>query len=198
MRHRTRIISALALGLSALAAAAQEPEPGQLLVANPADNSADFAETVLLIVHHAEDGSLAVALNRPTWVSPEEAFPEVPDLARYSDELYFGGPMAPNQLLVVFESDSAIVANSRPLIDGVFITVDLEIFDSLAPAAEGSPRVRLFAGHSAWNPGQLEAEINAGRWRVLPAQASQVFDTNPEDLWQRLPIGLSGVTASLR
>jgi len=188
----------LALGLSALAATAQDLEPGQLLVANPAVGSADFSETVLLIVHHAEDGSLAVALNRPTWIAPEEAFPEVPDLGLYSDELYFGGPMAPNQLLIVFESNASVVANSRPLIDGVFITVDLEILESLMPAAEGTPRVRLFAGHAAWNPGQLEAEINAGRWRVLPAQASQVFDTSPEDLWQRLPLGLGGVTALLR
>jgi putative transcriptional regulator len=169
-----------------------------LLVASTVLTDPNYSETVLLVVHHGTDGSLAVALNRPTWVVPEEAFPEVPDLNSYGERLFFGGPMSPNQLLIVFESDDSLVDNSRPLLDGLFVTVDLAVLDQLEPPIlPDAPRVRLFAGHAAWNPGQIEAEISAGNWRVLPGATSRVFDASPDDLWQRMPLGSSGVTAAL-
>jgi putative transcriptional regulator len=200
MRHRLRFIAAALILPAALSHAQQEPEPGQLLVASAALTDPNFSETVLLVVHHGQDGSLAVALNRPTWVVPEEAFPEVPDLNSYGEQLFFGGPMAPNQLLIVFETrDDNLTRNARPLLDDIYVTVDVNILDEMEPPAmPDAPRIRLFAGHASWNPGQLEAEIAAGNWRVLPAEPSQVFDASPGDLWQRLPLGIAGVTAALR
>jgi putative transcriptional regulator len=198
MRRLFRFFAVTVLMLLAVVARAQAPEPGQLLVASAALSDPNYSRTVLLLVHHAQDGSIAVALNRPTWVSPGEAFPEIPGVGDFGDELFFGGPIAPGQLLIVFQSDRAFVDNVRQVLDDVYVAADPTVLQSLDSEAEGAPHVRLYAGHAAWNPGQLEAEIAAGNWRLLPAQTSWVFDASPDDLWERLPLGTDGVTASLR
>jgi putative AlgH/UPF0301 family transcriptional regulator len=108
--------------------------------------------------------------------------------------------MAPNQLLIVFETlDDDLTRNARSLLDDIYVTVDVDILNELEPPGmPDAPRIRLFAGHASWNPGQLEAEIAAGNWRVVSAVPAQVFDANPGDLWQRFPRDTAGVTAALR
>jgi putative transcriptional regulator len=39
-------------------------------------------------------------------------------------------------------------------------------------------------GHAAWSEGQLEREIQEGRWYVLPASADLVFSADDE-MWQQ-------------
>ena len=53
-------------------------------------------------------------------------------------------------------------------------------------SADGTDDLRLYAGHAAWVPGQLQAEINAGGWQVLLATPELVFDEDPSSLWTKL------------
>jgi putative AlgH/UPF0301 family transcriptional regulator len=46
-------------------------------------------------------------------------------------------------------------------------------------------KLRLYAGHTAWEPGQLENEIAEGRWMLLPERSDLVFASEPLDLWQQ-------------
>ena len=49
----------------------------------------------------------------------------------------------------------------------------------------------MFRGYSGWGPGQLEQEIAADAWAVVPASAELVFDVPPEEFWSQLrPRGL--------
>ena len=52
--------------------------------------------------------------------------------------------------------------------------------------ADGTNDLRLYAGHAAWEPGQLQSEINAGGWQVLAGTAELVFHTDPGTLWTEL------------
>jgi putative AlgH/UPF0301 family transcriptional regulator len=45
---------------------------------------------------------------------------------------------------------------------------------------------RYFAGLVVWRPGELDEEIRAGAWQVLPADAKTVFHANPAGLWRDL------------
>ena len=193
-----RCLPALAL-LFCAGVGAQSPEPGQLLVAAPALDDPNFGETVLLILLHDGDGSRAVALNRPTWIKPAEAFPAIEELATAGGPLSFGGPVGPNQLVIVFDAGNSEPENARRVFGNIYLTTDPGVLTGLAPAADGRPRYRLFAGHAAWQPGQLEAEIAGGSWRLLDASAAQIFGDDPETLWDRLPFSSgSGVSAALR
>lgn len=226
MPIRHLIGSLLILGCLAQPAAAQQP--GDLLVANPIMNDPNFRRTVMLVVHHASDGAIAVALNRPTWVEPQDAFPDLDAVTTLQRPLYFGGPSSPNQLLTVFEDDRTAdeLAGSREVVNGVFVTANLDLLTELAAkaaaaaavaaeaaaeasAADGTepaataaavdePRLRVYAGHATWGPGQLESEIAAGGWRVLPGRRDQIFSDDAENLWRSMPMLGDGVTAYLR
>ena len=195
-----RLFAVLALlACASTGVQAQSPEPGQLLVAAPALDDPNFGETVFLVLLNDGDGSRAVALNRPTWVSPAEAFPAVGELAAADDTLFFGGPVGSNQLVIVFDAGDSDPPTARRVFGSIYLTTDPGVLSNLAPAADGQPRFRLFAGHAAWAPGQLEAEIAGGNWRTLNASPAQIFGGDPATLWDRLPTtGAGGVSAMLR
>ena len=59
---------------------------------------------------------------------------------------------------------------------------------------------RYFAGLVVWRPGELDEEIRAGAWQVLPADAKTVFHANPAGLWKDLhrAQGAAGRTVRIR
>jgi putative transcriptional regulator len=186
------IVAAL-LALASPAVFAQQPVPGQLLYASPTLNSADFGETVLLVLVSDDQGSRAVALNRPTRVTPAEAFPDVEEVADSTDTLFFGGPVSPNLLVILFDAGDRVPQNSQRVFGNIFVTTDPA---ALAMAgAGGASRVRLFAGHAAWGPSQLEAEIAAGNWRLVNGSADRVFADDPAALWNSIPPAGGGISA---
>lgn len=194
-----RILAALALlACASTGVRAQSPVPGQLLVAAPSLQDPNFGETVLLLLLHDGDGSRAVALNRPTWVKPGDAFPGINELTASEDTIFLGGPIGPNQLVIVFDAGLENPPNARQIFGSIYLTTDPGVLDGLEPTANGRPRFRLFAGHAAWAPGQLEAEIAAGNWRQQTASSAQVFGDDPASLWDRLPVSTSGVSAMRR
>ena len=44
----------------------------------------------------------------------------------------------------------------------------------------------MFSGYAGWGPGQLEGELAAGAWAIVPATGELLFDVPAEDLWYRL------------
>jgi len=54
------------------------------------------------------------------------------------------------------------------------------------PGELEAERVRVFAGYSGWGPGQLEAELAEPAWIVAPAETSDVFAADPDELWRRV------------
>jgi putative transcriptional regulator len=181
-----RLSLLLVVLLVAARAGAQAPNAGTLLVSTGALEDPNFAESVLLMIHHDNDGSLALLVNRPTNLAPSRVFPDEPALARYSARLFLGGPLAPQQLLVLLRDPPPEVADGSPVLDDVLLSADPEVLDSLDARSIGTDRVRLFAGHAAWGPGQLDAEIATGSWRVVPGRAELVFAREPLELWQEL------------
>ena len=46
--------------------------------------------------------------------------------------------------------------------------------------------MRIFLGRAQWLPEQLHYEIMEGAWYVMPADADQVFSSDPTHLWRKL------------
>jgi putative transcriptional regulator len=53
----------------------------------------------------------------------------------------------------------------------------------LAPRLRG---LRVFAGYSGWNSGQLAGEIGRGDWILVPALPDDVLASGSGDLWGRV------------
>jgi putative transcriptional regulator len=176
----------------------QTPAVGRVLVANPAMDDPNFQESVMMIVFHdANIGTAGVFLNRPTWVDPAEAFPDVDGLSEYDGPLYLGGPVAPTEVWTLLELGNTALDGIQRLAGPIHVSLDPEVLSAIDFAAQGSPRVRVYAGRAEWGPGQLADEIAAGDWRLVSARPEDVFADDPESLWQRMPLVSDGVTASL-
>lgn len=176
----------LACGL-ATSAAAQTISNGTLLVASPELADPNFARAVVLVLRADDDGAIGVVLNRPTNLVPATIFPELGDsLGAYAGNLFRGGPIAPTRLLYIVRGLAAATVGGPEVLDKVFLSIDDESLPDMARLADGTNELRLYAGHAAWVPGQLQAEINAGGWQVLPGTPELVFHTDPGSLWTEL------------
>jgi putative transcriptional regulator len=187
--RRSLWLSLLALVAAVFAAplAAQSIGNGTLLVASPGLTDPNFARTVVLVLRSDDNGTLGVVLNRPTNLEPAAVFPELADgVGAYPGRLFRGGPVSPTQLLLLVRGLAAATVATPEIVDKVFLTIDTESLPEMVRLADGTNDLRLYAGHAAWVPGQLEAELRAGGWQVVAGTADLVFHGDPSKLWSEL------------
>jgi putative transcriptional regulator len=183
-------------------AIAQSLATGSLLVASPELSDPMFARSVVLVLRHDDQGTIGVVLNRPTNLVPATIFPELKDsIGSYAGHLYRGGPIAPTRLLYIVRGLAAATVNGPEVLDKVFLSIDDASLPDMTRLADGTDELRLYAGHAAWVPGQLQNEINAGGWQILPGTPELVFHDDPGKLWTELEgrgVSRGNVVASLR
>lgn len=153
---------------------------GQLLVATPPLDDPNFDRTVVLILEHQDSGAIGVVLNRSTHAPVESVLAEWAEHSAPPGTIFRGGPVSVDSLIGLAEvtADTDPEAHRIELSVGTLTTVDL------AAPASTSGRTRIFAGYSGWGPGQLEGELAASAWLVLPAELSDVLTTDPDHLWR--------------
>jgi len=157
-----------------VAAIAQEPANGILLVAKPGLTDANFRETVVLVTQAADSSTIGVIINRPTPSKHEKT----------GDTVYFGGPVMREVLVALFRSERTPQASAFHVLKGVYITMHPQNIEQLL-ARRGS-HYRLYAGFSGWAPGQLESELARDGWYVMPASAELLFRKDTSGMWDEL------------
>jgi putative transcriptional regulator len=178
---------AIAFGFVAPPVVAQTIGNGTLLVASPQLTDMNFARAVVLVLRHDENGTLGLVLNRPTNLVPATVFPELAaSVGGYTGHLFRGGPIAPTRMLYLVRGLAAATVNGPEVVDKVFLSIDDASLPDMVRLADGTNDLRLYAGHAAWRPGQLQAEVNAGGWQISLATPELVFHTDPGSLWTEL------------
>ena len=185
----------LALAVAASAPAAAPPPKnlkesglaGKLLVASPRMNDPRFSRTVIYVVRHDANGAMGLVVNRPfkevSIASVLEALGLEHDKITGSLRVHYGGPVGPGSVLVLHSADYA--GKGTKLIGfGVALTVTPDVLRALGSGA-GPRRALLALSYSGWAPGQLEQEIHAGAWVVVPGDPALVFDGDYETTWDR-------------
>lgn len=152
---------------------------GQLLVAAPTLLDPNFRRTVVLIGEHTEEGAMGVVLNRPTEATVGEAVPGLQALIDSGEPVFRGGPVAPTGVVILAELDDPSRAGVLVAPGVGFLASEADIVD---PSA-GIGRARAFAGHAGWGSGQLDAEVEADGWIVVPHEREDLFSEAPERLW---------------
>ena len=151
---------------------------GQLLVASPGLVDPNFWRTVVLVTEHTEEGAAGLVLNRPSPSPVAELVPQLEDVVEDDDQVWFGGPVQPNAVLVLGEfvdpGDAAV-----PL----FGSLGFPALDEPAEVVPATTRRRVFAGYAGWGAGQLEQELERDDWIVEPASNDDAFTDTPEELW---------------
>jgi putative transcriptional regulator len=151
---------------------------GQLLIASPSLIDSNFRRTVVLVTEHTDEGAAGLVLNRPSPASVSELVPELEPVVEDDEQVWLGGPVQRNAVLVLGEfvdpEDAAV-----PLF-GALGFPSLEEPDEVVPA---TTRRRVFAGYAGWGAGQLESELGREDWIIEPAQPDDAFTEAPDELW---------------
>ena len=151
---------------------------GQLLIASPSLLDPNFRRTVVLVTEHGEEGAAGLVLNRPSEAPVAELVPQLETLVDDGEQVYVGGPVQPNAVLVLGEfvdPDDAAV----PL----FGTLGFPALDEPDEIVPVTTRRRVFAGYAGWGAGQLEDELQREDWILEPALPDDAFTEAPEELW---------------
>ena len=149
---------------------------GSFLVAGPVLDASKFRQAVVLVLQHRQEGTFGLVVNRPGTQTGQQ-FP-----------IFSGGPCKAQGVLML-HGHAEWHANEMPVREvagGIYIG-DFSCVKRVSESeGQAGYRFRMFNGYACWNRGQVEAELAAGIWTVVPASADVLFDTPAEDLWELL------------
>lgn len=161
--------------------------PPYLLMATPVLRDPNFAQTVVLMGHHDEQGALGWVINR-LHDRPAREMLGAAHRERVHAEtpLHVGGPVPTDSLLALFHG-AVDGVESIELAPGLSLSRSADVLAPLFSRAPGPGLVRgrLVFGYAGWGPGQLEREMQEGAWLALPNEQELAFAARVDDLWHR-------------
>jgi putative transcriptional regulator len=153
---------------------------GQLLVASPHLSDPNFYKSVVLMIHHNEEGAFGLILNRPTTSTVREIWQAVTEQDLECEQpIYMGGPVK-GPLVCLHRIKSC---SEKEVLKGVHFSAHKE--QLLKVVSQTAKPFRLFSGYAGWAGGQLEGELHVGGWLSAPASKDLVFDDS-ETLWDQV------------
>src|SRR5262245_15436029 len=160
----------------------------------------NFKRTVVLLCRHNEEGALGVVVNRPVVTTGRVVVHLDPPVATDRElEVWIGGPVEPERswILVGDEAFEEAQFARVSISPGLYLSTSPVLLQRLlAPNPPG--RTRLIVGYSGWGPGQLEAELEASAWLMSDVDRGLIFDTPPEQMWEKAIRRLGADPASLQ
>jgi putative transcriptional regulator len=159
---------------------------GKILVAATELGDSNFAETVVLLTEYNEEGAMGIILNRPTRVKLSELLSRIESIEQRDDPIFEGGPVERSEFLLLVRSLKPPEA-SQLIFGDVYLSSSADLLRRLAKetARQNAP-FRVYSGYAGWAAGQLEAEVEANAWYILPSTSAMVFAARPEELWEQL------------
>jgi putative transcriptional regulator len=158
---------------------------GRFLVSNSRIQDRIFGRSVILLVTHDQNGSMGLIINRQTDSKVADLLPDIKELAKLPDTLYFGGPVFLGTVFLLVRGGGD-PGESEKVFDNIYISQSIALLKRMADDKGPQTKFRLYAGYAGWAAGQLEAEVIRGDWTVVPADPEMVFDKDPAGIWDRL------------
>jgi putative transcriptional regulator len=158
----------------------------QFLIAMPAMDDPNFAQTVTLLCEHSERGALGIVINRTLPMTFAEVFGQLgldATRARVNEQpVLRGGPVQPERGFVL-HSPEGTWESSLPFSPRMHLTTSRDILDALA-VGQGPEHAVIALGYAGWEAGQLEDELASNAWLTVDADERLLFQTPVEQRWQ--------------
>ncbi len=151
---------------------------GHFLVASRYLRDPNFAQSVVLMIHHTEEGAMGVVINRPSDKTVTEVWDVIGNEPCDRDEFIFIGGPVPGPLLALH---SIAEFNEHDVLDDLHVATSRDSLDDLIRRTNIA--VRLYSGHAGWGSGQLEGEMEVGGWLTTRATVDDVF-ADHESIWK--------------
>jgi putative transcriptional regulator len=132
-----------------------------LLLAMPQVLDPFFHHSVVLLIHHEDEGSLGFIVNRPTGIRVREILQgmEVTWKGPERSVAYFGGPVQPQVGTVLYTPRDSSEEGSSVVVPGLSLT------QHVGDLAE------------------LVTEILRNDWLTAPVSSDLIFAPDPEEVW---------------
>jgi putative transcriptional regulator len=151
---------------------------GHFLVASRHLRDPNFARSVVLMIHHDQEGAMGVVINRPSDKTIREVWEMIGnDPCDRDDRIFVGGPV-PGPLVAIHVLEPF---SENVVLPGIFASTHRDAIDLIVRRV-GEP-FRLYSGHAGWGSGQLESELEAGGWLFTRATKEDVFAEH-ESIWK--------------
>jgi putative transcriptional regulator len=160
--------------------------PGRFLVASRDLGDPNFAQAVILLVQYGDEhGAMGLIVNRRTDVPLSRVFQDLKEAKDRTDPIYIGGPVERNSVMALLKSASK-VEDAKRVFGDVYVISSKELLQKTLASPAGPNAFHAYLGYAGWEPGQLEHEVELGAWHIVPADAGEVFHSDPESVWPRL------------
>ena len=174
-----------------------------LLIAMPGLYETSFAQSVILICTHSEDGAVGFMLNKKSEMNFSQFMAKlkaetksniaVPDVIEHSIPVHMGGPVDTGRGFVLhtpeYNNDSTVKIS-----DGLSITSTLGILLAIA-SGQGPKQAILCLGYAGWSDGQIEDEIVENSWLSCPLNDEIVFEPDIDEIYSKT-LSTMGVNAT--
>jgi putative transcriptional regulator len=173
------------------------------LIAMPQLRDSYFANTVVYIWRHSEEGALGLVVNLPIKMQLDEVFEQLGVSLLKNDTasqiVLSGGPVETEKGFILHDAPPRW-PSSIAITDALTITTSRDILADIG-RGEGPSHFLLALGCAGWSPGQLEQEIRDNAWFTCPATQDIIFSTDyankPEMAAASLGFSLSQLTTDV-
>jgi putative transcriptional regulator len=157
----------------------------QFLIAMPALDDPNFAQTVTLVCEHSERGALGIVINRTLPMTLGEVFDQLgldSSRSRMSEQPVLRGGPVQTERGFVLHSPAGPYESSLPFSERMHLTTSRDILDAMA-VGEGPASAVIALGYAGWEAGQLEDEMARNAWLTVEADERVLFSTPVEERW---------------
>ncbi|MDQ6988635.1 MAG: YqgE/AlgH family protein [Mariprofundaceae bacterium] len=165
---------------------------GKLLLATPSMADHFFQDSVVLLCHHDDEGSMGLVLNHTQDVSVFDVLddmglcgePRARGLAqmRFEEQAVFEAGPVDSFRGFVLHDDHVVYDSTMRVGDGLYLTTSKDVLEDLAGGG-GPQRFLLLLGYAGWEAGQLENELIANDWLLAESSHTLLFNTPCEHRW---------------
>jgi putative transcriptional regulator len=155
-----------------------------LLLSMPQLIDPNFARSVVLLCEHAAEGAFGLIVNRPSEVSAASAVSLEPPVDDPNDlPLLIGGPVEPQRGWILTAVPPEGV-ESRGLGAGLHLSASPLLLRRVLTSRPLPRRTHVLAGYAGWGPGQLDEELAASAWLIMPVELDLIFEIPPTASWE--------------
>jgi putative transcriptional regulator len=157
------------------------------LIATPAIQDGLFAESLVYLCEHNNDGCMGLVVNHRTTQVLNDIFVQLniscDDTDIQNQPVYLGGPVKIEQGFVLHSNDGRW-QGTVDVSDDIKLTSSLDILEDIA-GKRGPKHYLVTLGFSGWAPGQLESELQQNSWLTSNSSSDLLFDVEPDKRWQK-------------
>ncbi len=144
-----------------------------------------FAEQVIYICAHNEEGTMGVAINKISQLFTMDQILRGANLPVPNCDLppvHIGGPVESESAFILY-GPGYRAQYQLDISETVYLSRETKVLEDIA-SARGPEKYLFILGYAGWGPGQLEHELLDEGWLTIPSDDRIIFDVDDDDKWQ--------------